>query len=450
MEPNKTTTFHRRPQRRPWIKVSIRSVLTFLMGIVWIALHLTSRIVQLQDAVVVVRQQQADHLVDPHSLNPQQHSPRQSTPTRQNGFAACLMFKSDNDLLYEFIAYHYLIMPLRYIVVGTDVGNQQDPEIVLKRWKDFGLQYKIIPASDFHHFPEPRPKKDETEATKTHHQFMNRQKGFIRSCTSLLKDQSQWNTTHPIQFTMFVDSDEFVTWNTFSQDEPRAENDLDRTWIRNRQRLLPFYETHNSTWTVLDFLHRESDYWAPENRNNTICYTIPRLRFGALRNHSCTKKDTPTLDGLLAHPNTTTTTNKNQIPQLGHLSTIQYLQHAPKGHFASNKFGKVLVDLSRIPHETLMSLSPPRNIHRPWKDYCGYASKPHGHALLRINHYLADWERYSARKDARRSKAYWEETAYLHDGESCHDSTHRWLHRFVQNVTKGNVEQARHLLNIGD
>lgn len=40
--------------------------------------------------------------------------------TEKDGFSACLIFKDDNDRLVEWIAYHYQVLPLRFLVVGVD------------------------------------------------------------------------------------------------------------------------------------------------------------------------------------------------------------------------------------------------------------------------------------------------------------------------------------------
>lgn len=71
----------------------------------------------------------------------------------KESFGACLMLKEDNALLYEWLAYHYTTLPLRYVYVGSDVGNLQDPSEVLERWKiaNTGLQYWVQNASQFIH-----------------------------------------------------------------------------------------------------------------------------------------------------------------------------------------------------------------------------------------------------------------------------------------------------------
>lgn len=75
-------------------------------------------------------------------------------PLQKNeSFGACLMIKEDNDLLYEWLAYHFTRLPLRYVYVGSDEGNLQNPNDVLNRWKfaNTGLQYWIVGANDFIH-----------------------------------------------------------------------------------------------------------------------------------------------------------------------------------------------------------------------------------------------------------------------------------------------------------
>ena len=63
-------------------------------------------------------------------------------------FGSCLLMKNDNDFLVEFLAYHYVVLPLRYvyIVSDDDVQNNnddennsddvEDPNDVLDRWRN--------------------------------------------------------------------------------------------------------------------------------------------------------------------------------------------------------------------------------------------------------------------------------------------------------------------------
>lgn len=66
-------------------------------------------------------------------------------------FGACLMIKDDNELIHEWLAYHYTTLPLRYVFVASDVGSLQDPEEILMRWKtaNTDLIYWVQNASEF-------------------------------------------------------------------------------------------------------------------------------------------------------------------------------------------------------------------------------------------------------------------------------------------------------------
>ena len=350
------------------------------------------------------------------------------------------MFKNDNHLLSEWIAYHYTILPLRHLVIGTDVDNTQDPRHVLKEWTGLPLEVRILNASQFVD-PQPQPQElsqrnKVSAATVAHHEFANRQKGFLRHCTQLLRRSELW--TGPVTWTTYIDSDEFVTWNPWDASEPA----LSKLEQQQQQQQLPFVQkrkqllsqSQRSRATVLEFLHEHGDALFWENGNRTICYTLPRLRFGALENHTCPVEDAPP---VLPHKTTIS------LPQQ-HLGTLRFLQHAAKDDFSRNKFGKVIMDVSQL-SDHVTQHQQPRNIHRPWIEYCGPAAKPLRISLLRLNHYLGSWERYSGRsKDDRRSRDYWEQMASLQGGQACGDTTHHWLAQFVEQVGH---ERASAILN---
>ncbi|KAL7574923.1 hypothetical protein ACA910_010750 [Epithemia clementina (nom. ined.)] len=385
-------------------------------------------------------------------------------------FGACLMFKDDNFLLREWIAYHYTVLPLRYLVLGIDVGNREDPAVVLQPWKDFGfLEFRIMNASEFVDkylttaglaidANRGRNASVLDTANIAHHQFANRQKGFVRKCTQTMKQNELWS--RPVTWTTYIDSDEFITWNTWDESEEEDLQKLllrqrgdsidvqERNFIQNRKRYLPRFNkdshgvaaTKAKQMTIFDFMVQNDNRIMINNENNnrTACYTLPRLRFGALRNHSCGGDSWPPF-----------TLYDGNILDVHSLSTLQFVQHARKSDFSVNKFGKVMMDVSQLSSTaTAINAKPPRNIHRPWLEYCGPSAKPLWRSMLRLNHYLGSWERYSSRnEDARRSKAYWEQTAFLNGGQACQDSTLHWLTWFIDKVGH---DRAKVLLNFND
>jgi hypothetical protein len=48
--------------------------------------------------------------------------------------SACLLIKDDNELLSEWIAYHYHTMNLRFLVVAVDPLSTESPLKILERW----------------------------------------------------------------------------------------------------------------------------------------------------------------------------------------------------------------------------------------------------------------------------------------------------------------------------
>ena len=54
--------------------------------------------------------------------------------TSDDGMAACLLQNTDNYWLPEWLAYHWLILPLRYLVVGVDPRTKASLLEILQRW----------------------------------------------------------------------------------------------------------------------------------------------------------------------------------------------------------------------------------------------------------------------------------------------------------------------------
>ncbi len=62
--------------------------------------------------------------------------------SEEEGMAACLLIKDDNHLLIEWIAYHYLTLPLRYLVIAVDPDSFSSPLPSLKGGTMQILAYK--------------------------------------------------------------------------------------------------------------------------------------------------------------------------------------------------------------------------------------------------------------------------------------------------------------------
>jgi hypothetical protein len=49
-------------------------------------------------------------------------------------FSACLLIKDDNEILGEWLAYHYHTIKLRHLIVAVDPSSRQSPRRILTKW----------------------------------------------------------------------------------------------------------------------------------------------------------------------------------------------------------------------------------------------------------------------------------------------------------------------------
>lgn len=290
----------------------------------------------------------------------------------------------------EWIAYHYTILPLRYLVVGVDEGNTQDPLPYLSQWEDLGLQFQIISVlDDFLTSGLHRNNYDTSTFDGAHQLLKAKQRVFIQSCTKILRS---WG----VHWTSYVDIDEFLTYDNG-------------------------YGDNNSS------MARLLQDWQAEGFLQSPCYTIPRLRYGSQESANCSLSIT--LDGEES------------------LTTRRFVQHARKGDFSASKFGKVLVNVSALSNETVDAM--PRVVHRPFVPDCGPAGLV-VNDLTRVlaNHYTGGMDSFLSRADdARRSEEAWKEFARHDASHSCDNPTmSSWIERLVRQV--GSAAKARELLKL--
>jgi hypothetical protein len=379
------------------------------------------------------------------------------------GFGACLMIKDDTDLLYEWLAYHVTMLPLRYVVVGLDVNNSQDPTPILQRYTEIThLRFVVWNVSDVDN--SIIPSKNTTGGTETaHHTLIQRQKDFVHKCFRFLRRQR-------VGWTALIDTDEFVVWNPVGGDESQL---LERLGPVTDLELYQLRMSLSAVEPGTSLLSETSTVWqslTSWQRNHVLphetCYTMPRLLIGSFENTTCSPRAEDIRKQARVfgefprdHRRRSQSGETQKNASLQHssnrriLQTLQYMHHAPKGDFASNKFGKVLLDISRIPEYMLQSKSL-RNIHRPYKDLCGPAVSHFLSAPLIVHHYLGSWDRYRARPDARRNRHEWSKRAGFYvenDSQSVFrgfcENVVRWFPRFVAAVGDG---AGQYLLGISD
>ena len=326
------------------------------------------------------------------------------------------MIRDDNALLYEWLGYHYVTLPLRHVLVAADLDSTEDPYQVLGRWENTSLTYTLWKDDDFmHRFGDIPVSLDDHN-----HHYLHRQRAFFSSCAEHMKARN-------MSWVVFVDTDEYIVVNRINQDDkPFLEEKMDTNstrYARFQQRI--HLDPVGST--VMDAI-RTSNQLAPLEP----CHVIPRLLISALENETCSQMDH--VKDLMA----------SKGAGVKHLSTIRFVQTAPKNSFYPSKWGKVMVDVSRLSAASLGT--KPKSSHRPFRE-CPKPLRAFEEAIVHANHYLGSWERYSARNDTRRSRQAFEERAYFSHGLACDMHMEDWFIRFLNEF---GVAKTKYLLGLTD
>ena len=352
--------------------------------------------------------------------------PNPPVPDGHNTFAQCLLVMDDNHRLIEWMAYHYHVLPLRYMIVTVDPRSQTSPEWIWNRYRQLGVYIETWHDSDFwRSSSKPIPANATLQLKRDRHR--GRQKFFYRQCLIALKKANRtWVALH--------DSDEYLLYNHKGGDgyadwEAKMQARHEQSQLHGHKKRLKPSQTPPTTaaqGALIQYIRQEQE--AGLDYYQSPCLGVPRLMFGAA----------PSTDAEL----------HRQVPpnywnRLDHLDTLFYRHHAPRNDFVKNALGKVLIDVSRVD----MEHTPPfMSLHRPIKKLCSAPWHDDWESGLRINHYLGSWESYSFRDDSRRgferSLEQWEYKAST-NGALTDDNIRPWLQGLVESEGATN---AAHML----
>jgi len=330
-------------------------------------------------------------------------------------FSACLLVMDDNHRLIEWLAYHWHVLPLRYLVVTVDPRSTTSPSSIWNKWRRKGMRIIEWVDTDFWRPNlELREIPDNATLQTKRDRHRGRQKYFYRSCLIHMKDMNRtWVSLH--------DTDEYLVYN-------HAGGERFQAWEANRaalhaqskhrehQRVQPSQTppTTAEQGGMIKYIRQEQaaglDYY------QSPCIGVPRLQFAAQESPSATIQQ----DAAASYD-----------PRL--FDTLRWRYHALRNDFVKNALGKVLLDVSRID----MRQTPLfQSLHRPIKTICGAPWHNDWDSGLRINHYLGSWESYSfrtadARKGFERSREQWEFKS-LQSSDATDDVVRPWLSGFVE------------------
>ena len=217
-----------------------------------------------------------DSMTDPIVL-------RDEIPIKK-AFSFCLILKDDNDILNEWIAYHYYTLHLRTLIVTIDPSSKTTPVPLLEVWKkEFGLNYEIWNDSNFtepwfyieqDYDRVPRQIKwedkdaekwQEEGADVSYEQRMKdirvinvhryRQKRFLHRCEQYLQEEGYSWMAH-------IDTDEYIVVS------PAKRN---RTLVKKKVKM-------NESDIIYQFLEQVKTY----ELLDYPCLTLPRVLYGSV------------------------------------------------------------------------------------------------------------------------------------------------------------------------
>lgn len=139
-------------------------------------------------------------------------------------YSACLLIMDDNHRLAEWLAYHYFVANVRYIVVAVDPASRTSPETIWQPWHDMN-NLTIVQWTD-DDFTERNLIRQADQGDKLlHGMHRARQWTFYNACTKHLKDRNR-------TWTLYIDTDEYVTINESivpdAQERLRQEGSIPR------------------------------------------------------------------------------------------------------------------------------------------------------------------------------------------------------------------------------
>jgi Glycosyl transferase family 2 len=337
-------------------------------------------------------------------------------------FSACLLIRDDNDLLPEWLAYHYHAVALRHLIVATDPLSSESPSTIFETWRQFAPDsMDIVEWTDADYMPRdfvqtggrvPKkyaqtqedfkiPMTKQAMAEVTIHRY--RQRVFLAKCMPALKKRRENN----VSWLMHIDTDEFVV----------ASKLLRETKPDYIRQSLPNLTQPNSVLHFIQAVARETT-----RQINYPCMSVLRVLFGSLEETTSTSSS---IEGQL----------RNNVPSIFNVTTfetVRFRYHAPPENVTIRGNPKVIMDIAAMPPEyfEFHSESKSKNekeadasslvysIHRPFENFCRKNSQlqydQYKQQPIALHHYLGSWERYAGRKnDQRRSRLLYDEKAHL-------------------------------------
>mmetsp|Transcript_18044 Transcript_18044/g.51259 ORF Transcript_18044/g.51259 Transcript_18044/m.51259 type:complete len:449 (+) Transcript_18044:78-1424(+) len=322
-------------------------------------------------------------------------------PTKDS-FGSCLILMDDNHYLIEWLAYHYVRLPLRRIIVAIDPRSQTDPTEILNRYHSRGMM-KITVWHEEDYMP---PKMiymhhavGEMDHENLENLYIERQKQFNVRCMS-------WMRHEGMRWVAMTDVDEYISVNPYAKGTFRIQ------------------EPPSLNQTIYRLIRKNLSKHVMMRKG---CISMHRLLMG-------THESEPRQVQMMVPPGF----NGSDF------ETLRYRYHSGIKNGKYNKVAKCMIDVGRIPGHWMV---PDENdAHRPIKSRCS-------NAMLRIEsiaspfmayHYAGTWEAWNFRVDFReKRKRENYDILSFNKTKNQDDYIRPWLKLFVNQV---GIDLAKELL----
>jgi len=326
------------------------------------------------------------------------------TPTTTMSF--CLLMKDDNDILPEWISYHYHLWNLRTLIVAVDPSAVTSPASILNSWKDhFGLHVTLWTDTDYMpidflenghiegkaEMPKIAKRAGISNVTEIKriqaHRY--RQREFYRKCIERLSINSTATDSSSVKFEVswigHIDTDEYLTINPWLTSRHGIETPQ---WIHDLQ------PTVGSMMQVL------------EEHQRPGCFVLPRLLFGSIEDNPTSAIDSS--ESLIK----SNETSMDAMWDRTRFESLRWKYHTNWMDELRNGLPKALLDWRVIKTDEWEGrrkqlLKSVDSIHRPLRQEACPPSVRFDQTddvPIAIHHYLGSEERFLSRDDTRRTK----------------------------------------------
>jgi hypothetical protein len=365
--------------------------------------------------------------------------PEAEAEVLEQSLSGCLLMKDDNEILNEWLAYHYFTTKLRYLVVAVDPSSETSPKEIWARWRNL-TDLNIVEWEDPDFLPRsfiekgyhiaPDEINGDAKKSKWHkgnespeqviadimkinnHRF--RQLSFYSRCLRHMRRKGKTWVIH-------IDTDEYVVVNpllrrNMNRYKNRVEGRRSIAKLKTPSLQAPstIFEFFSDGVMVDDLLKEKSNF---------PCVSLPRLLFGSIEKNSSYSRTRRVIE--------------TEEFEINRFETLRWKYHTLFNDTDRNAQPKVIVDVSHVYSKDEMFQPKAFSIHRPSKRLCRRLDQMNLTQFQRfplsVNHYIGSWERYFGRNDSRRSQWIYDFKAHVQSGTD-DDWIAEWLDGFIHFV----------------